>query len=87
MAERVRRVVRQTQARIFEGVTQLPGKLVSLFEPHTEIAILHRKVMSLRNSMRRNLASRRSFRSKVCALISPRATVKSGTWFASIVVS
>jgi len=37
MAERVRRVVRQTQARIFEGLTQLPGKLVSLFEPHTEI--------------------------------------------------
>jgi hypothetical protein len=37
MAERVRRVVRQTKARIFEGLTQLPGKLVSLFEPHTEI--------------------------------------------------
>ena len=37
MAERVRRVVRQTQARIFEGLTQLPDKLVSLFEPHTEI--------------------------------------------------
>jgi len=37
MAERVRRVVRQTQARIFEGLTQLPGKLVSLIEPHTEI--------------------------------------------------
>lgn len=37
MAERVRRVVRQTKARVFHGVTQLPGKLVSLFEPHTEI--------------------------------------------------
>lgn len=37
MAERVRRVVRQTKARVFQGVTQLPGKLVSLFEPHTEI--------------------------------------------------
>jgi IS5 family transposase len=37
MAERVRRVVRQTQARIFEGVTQFPGKLVSVFEPQTEI--------------------------------------------------
>ena len=37
MAQRVRRVVRQTQARVFQGVTQLPGKLVSLFEPHTEI--------------------------------------------------
>jgi transposase, IS5 family len=37
MAERVRRVVRQTKARVFQGVTQLPGKLVSLFDPHTEI--------------------------------------------------
>jgi len=37
MAEQVRRVVRQTQARVFAGVTQFPGKLVSLFEPHTEI--------------------------------------------------
>lgn len=37
MAERVGRVVRQTKARIFEGLTQLPGKLVSLFEPQTEI--------------------------------------------------
>jgi IS5 family transposase len=37
MAERVRRVVRQTKARVFQGVTQWPGKLVSLFEPHTEI--------------------------------------------------
>jgi IS5 family transposase len=37
MAERVRRVVRQTKVRIFEGVTQFPDKLVSLFEPHTEI--------------------------------------------------
>ena len=32
-----RRVVRQTKARVFDGVTQLPGKLVSPFEPHTEI--------------------------------------------------
>ena len=30
-------MVRQTKARIFEGLTQLPGKLVSLFEPQTEI--------------------------------------------------
>lgn len=37
MAERVRRVVRQTKARIFEGRTQFPGKLLSLFEPQTEI--------------------------------------------------
>jgi IS5 family transposase len=37
IADRVRGVVRQTRARIFEGVTQFPGKIVSLFEPHTEI--------------------------------------------------
>lgn len=37
MAERVRRVVRQTKARIFSGETQFPNKVVSLFEPHTEI--------------------------------------------------
>jgi len=36
-AERVRRVVRQTKARIFTGLTKFPDKLVSLFEPHTEI--------------------------------------------------
>lgn len=37
MADRVRQVVKQTRARIFEGITQLPGKIVSLFEPHSEI--------------------------------------------------
>jgi IS5 family transposase len=37
MAEQVRQVVRQTKARIFAGVTQFPNKLVSMFEPHTEI--------------------------------------------------
>jgi transposase, IS5 family len=37
MAGRVRQVVKQAKARIFDGVTQLPGKIVSLFEPHTEI--------------------------------------------------
>ena len=37
MADRVRSVVRQTKARIFGGLTKLPDKLVSLFEPHTEI--------------------------------------------------
>jgi IS5 family transposase len=36
-AEQVRRVVRQTKARIFGGETQFPNKVVSLFEPHTEI--------------------------------------------------
>jgi IS5 family transposase len=37
MAGRVRQVIRQTKARVFEGLTQLPGKIVSLFEPQTEI--------------------------------------------------
>lgn len=37
MADQVRSVVRQTKARIFAGLTQSPNKLVSLFEPHTEI--------------------------------------------------
>jgi transposase, IS5 family len=37
MAERVRQVMKQTKARIFDGQTQLPGKIVSVFEPHTEI--------------------------------------------------
>lgn len=37
MAVRVKQVVRQTKARVFHGLTQLPGKIVSLFEPHTEI--------------------------------------------------
>jgi IS5 family transposase len=37
MAVRVRQVVKQTKARIFDGLTQLPGKIVSVFEAHTEI--------------------------------------------------
>jgi len=37
MADRVHQVIRQTKMRIFEGITTLPGKIVSLFEPHTEI--------------------------------------------------
>jgi IS5 family transposase len=37
MADRVRSVVRQTKARVFGGFTKLPDKIVSLFEPHTEI--------------------------------------------------
>lgn len=37
MSDRVRQVVRQTRARIFGGITKLPGKLVSVFEPHSEI--------------------------------------------------
>jgi len=34
---RVRQVIRQTVARIFRGETHHPEKLVSLFEPHTQI--------------------------------------------------
>src|SRR5229473_6538948 len=37
MAGRVRQVVRQTRARVFQGMTKYPHKIVSLFEPHTEI--------------------------------------------------
>jgi len=37
MADQVRRVVRQTKARVLEGITQFPDKLLSLFETHTEI--------------------------------------------------
>jgi len=37
MADRVQQVVRQTKARVFDGLTQLPGKIVSLFESHSEI--------------------------------------------------
>ncbi len=37
MAERVRQVVKQTKMRVFRGNTQSPEKIVSLFEPHSEI--------------------------------------------------
>ena len=37
MIPRVQQVIRQTRERIFLGNTRSPGKLVSLFEPHTEI--------------------------------------------------
>ena|ERR1700683_147380 len=34
---RVRQVVKQNKIRIFAGDTKMPGKIVSVFEPHTEI--------------------------------------------------
>ncbi len=37
LIERVRQVVAQTRARVLRGDTHYPGKVVSLFEPHTEI--------------------------------------------------
>jgi hypothetical protein len=37
MAGRVRQVVRQTKARVFQRITHYPHKIVSPFEPHTEI--------------------------------------------------
>ena len=37
MIPRVKQVMRQTRARIIKGNTHLAGKIVSLFEPHTEI--------------------------------------------------
>jgi len=37
MSGRVRQVIRQTKARVFQGITQYPNKILSIFEPHTEI--------------------------------------------------
>jgi len=37
MTNRVEQVIRQAKTRIFDGHTKSPDKLVSLFEPHTEI--------------------------------------------------
>jgi IS5 family transposase len=37
MAEHVRQVVKQAKARVFHGITQSQEKIVSLFEPHSEI--------------------------------------------------
>ena len=37
MIPRVKQVMQQTRERIFKGNTHAPGKLVSLFEPHTEV--------------------------------------------------
>jgi transposase, IS5 family len=37
MTERVQQLMRQTKARVMEGVTQSQEKIVSVFEPHTEI--------------------------------------------------
>ena len=32
----VKRVIKQTRARVFKGDTHYPGKMLSIFEPHTE---------------------------------------------------
>ena len=37
LIERVRQVIAQTRARVLRGDTHYPSKIVSLFEPHTEI--------------------------------------------------
>src|SRR2546428_10297573 len=37
MVELIRQVLAQTRARVLRGDTRYPGKVVSLFEPHTEI--------------------------------------------------
>jgi len=37
MVERVEQVIRQTRARVFGGNTRFGEKIVSVFEPHTEI--------------------------------------------------
>jgi IS5 family transposase len=37
MIPRVQQVIRQTRSRILQGNTRVAGKIVSLFEPHTEV--------------------------------------------------
>ena len=37
MTNRVEQLIRQAKARVFDGNTKSPDKLVSVFEPHTEI--------------------------------------------------
>jgi IS5 family transposase len=37
MEDRTKQVIRQTKARVFEGNTKAPDKLVSVFEGHTEV--------------------------------------------------
>jgi IS5 family transposase len=37
MASRVKQVMKQTRARIFRGSTRVEGKILSLFEPSTEV--------------------------------------------------
>lgn len=37
IGDQVHKVVRQAKARVFGGLTKFPEKLLSLFEPHTEI--------------------------------------------------
>jgi hypothetical protein len=37
MDSRMRQVTKQARARIFQGITNSPEKIVSVFEPHTEI--------------------------------------------------
>ena len=37
MAERTKQVIRQTKARIFGGDTKVPDKVLSMFEPHSEV--------------------------------------------------
>ena len=37
MLPRVKAVIEQTRARVFQGNTHFPGKVFSIFEPHTEL--------------------------------------------------
>jgi IS5 family transposase len=37
MGERLQQVIRQTKARVLQGITPHPNKILSVFEPHTEI--------------------------------------------------
>jgi len=56
MAGHVRQVVRQTEARVFQGITKYPHKIVSLFEPHTEIMRSMQIAQSNQAILRREVA-------------------------------
>ena len=51
MAPRVRQVMQQTRDRIFRGNTRVEGKILSLFEPSTEV-IRKGKAASPTNSVK-----------------------------------
>jgi hypothetical protein len=79
MAGLVRQVVRQTKARVFQGITKYPHKIVSLFEPHTEII---RKGKASQTSSANWLKCRkprtRSSRTMMC---SPNVQMIPNYWF------
>ena len=49
MSGRMKQVMEQTKARIFAGWTQMPGKLVSIFEPQKRRSFARGKPASQQN--------------------------------------